>query len=58
MHVTQYMNHIIFFFVLNIFNEIYLIYSVVLITAVQQSDSVIYIYICILFYILFYYGLS
>ena len=36
------------------FIEVQLIYSVVLISAVQQSDSVIHIYI----YILFHYGLS
>ena len=41
-----------FFFLI----EIQLIYNVVLITAVQQSDSVIHIYI--LCYILFHYGLS
>ena len=35
--------------------EVYLIYNVVLISAVQQSDSVIYIYIYI--YILFHCGL-
>ena len=40
----------------NYFTEIQLIYNVVLISAVQQSDSVIYIYI--LFHILFHYGSS
>ena len=38
------------------FIEAWLIYSVVLISAVQHSDSVIHI--CILFHILFHYGLS
>ena len=54
-------------FFLSFLIEVYLIYNVVLISAVQQSDSVlqytqlyiyIYIYIHILFYILFHYGLS
>ena len=36
--------------------EVQLAYNVVLLSAVQQSDSVIHIYI--LFYILFHYGLS
>ena len=44
------------------FIEVYLIYSVVLSSAVQQSDSVIYIYIYIYIYILlsvlFHYTLS
>ena len=44
-----------FHFFLN-FIEVELIYNVVLISAVQQSDSVIHIYI--LFHILFHYGLS
>ena len=34
------------------------VYNVVLISAVQQSDSVIYVYIYILFHVLFCYGLS
>ena len=38
------------------FFEVQLIYNVVLISAVQQSDSVVHIYI--LFHILFHYGLS
>ena len=40
--------------------EVQLIYHVVLISSAQQSDSVFYVcaYICILFYILLYYGLS
>ena len=38
------------------FIEVQLIYNVVLISAVQQSDSVIYLYI--LFHILFHSGLS
>ena len=37
--------------------EVQLIYRVVLISAVQQSDSVIHIYIDIVFHILFHYGL-
>ena len=41
-----------FFFLI----EVELIYHVVLISAVQQSDSVIYMYI--LFHTLFHYGLS
>ena len=36
--------------------EVYLIYNVVLVSGVQQNDSVIHTYI--LFHILFYYGLS
>ena len=38
------------------FIEVQLTYNVVLISAVQQSDSVIHVYI--LFHILFHYGLS
>lgn len=34
------------------FTEIYLIYNVVLISSVQQSDSVMHAYICILLHIL------
>ena len=53
------------FFVVVVFIKVQLIYNV-LISAVQQSDSVIHTYICIyvhiyiyiLFYILFHYGLS
>ena len=37
------------------FNEVYLIYNVMLISVVQQSDSLIHIYILFLFLILFYY---
>ena len=40
------------------FIEVWLIYNVVLISSVQSGDSVIHIYIYILFYILFHYGLS
>ena len=39
------------------FIEVELIYNVVLISSVQQSDSVIHIYVCICFYILLHYGL-
>ena len=35
------------------FIEVELIYNVVVMSAVQQSDSIIHIYLCILFYILF-----
>ena len=52
--------HITILFIFLIFNlfliEVYLIYNVVLVSGVQQSDSVIY-YIYILFHILFPYGL-
>ena len=37
------------------FIELYLIYNVVLITAVQQSDSLIYIYVYIYTHILFFF---
>ena len=40
------------------FLSIQLIYNVVLVSAVQHSDSFIHIYIYVLFYILFHYGLS
>ena len=48
--------HPAFFFLI----DVQLIYNVVLVSAVQQSNSVIriYVYIYILFYILFHYGLS
>ena len=38
--------------------EVELIYNVVLISAVQQSNSVVYVSVCIYIYILFHYGLS
>ena len=44
------------FFKKTYFTEVQLIYNVVLISAVQRSDSVIHIYI--VFHILFHYGLS
>ena len=44
--------HFIFFFI-----EIQLIYNVVLVSSVQQRDSVIHIYIYTFFYILFHYKL-
>ena len=50
------MNFILFLFIFPI--EVQLIYNVVLIIAVQKNDSVIHIYIYILFHILFHYGLS
>ena len=39
--------------------EMQFIYNVVLVSGVQKSDSVIYIYVCVIFFfhILFYYGL-
>ena len=40
------------------FIEVSLIYNVVLISSVQQGDSVIHMYVCILFHILFHYVLS
>ena len=40
------------------FFQVQLTYSVVIISAIQQSDSVIHIYIYILFHILFHYDLS
>ena len=40
------------------FIDVELIYNVVLMSAVQQSDPVIHIYVCMLFCILFHYGLS
>ena len=47
-----------FYFLLKkFFIEVYLIYNVVLVSGVQQSDSVIHTYIYILFPILFHYGL-
>ena len=39
------------------FTDVYLIYNIVLVSGVQQSDLVIYIYVYILFHILFHYGL-
>ena len=44
-----------YFYVLIYFIEVYLIYNIVLVSDIQQSDSVIHIYI--LFQILFDYGL-
>ena len=46
------------YFIFN-FIEVWLIYYVVLTSAVQQSDSVIYVCVCIyIFHNLFHYGLS
>ena len=44
---------IILFFILKNFIEVSLIYNVVLGLGVQQSDSVLYAYICMYIYILF-----
>ena len=54
MHVCVLISSFFFFFL--IFFGVYLSYNVVLVSAVQQSDLVIHIYI--LFHILFHYGLS
>ena len=46
-------------FVLFLIFEVQLIYNVVLISTVQQSESYIYVYMCKIFFcILFHYGLS
>ena len=43
-------HYFIIYFALKIFIEIYLIYNVVLVSGVQQSDSVLYIYIYVCIY--------
>ena len=55
--LTLFLFFVFFCFLIYYFIEVWLIYNAVLISAAQQSDSVIHV-IYILFHILFHYGIS
>ena len=54
----QNLSEVVFFFILKSFIEVQLIYNVVIISAIQQNDSVIHVNTSILFHILFPHRLS
>ena len=54
-YLEQTSSSLLFFFFKVNFIEMYLIYNVVLVSGVQQNDSVICVYICVNIYILKYY---
>ena len=50
-HLEQTFSSLLFFFFKVYSIEVELIYSVMLVSGVQQNDSVIYVYICVCIYI-------